>query len=415
MVRTTVLKNFDYAMHTDRGRVRDRNEDYISYSDTINGHVFVVCDGMGGHNAGDVASELAAESAIVFLNEKYFSNPFDAVENAIVYANRIVYNQALGNDYWHGMGTTVLLLLIRDDRIYYGHAGDSRLYLQRNHVLDQMTEDHSFVQQLLKNGLISRKEALTHPRRHEITKAIGLNLILIPDVSPRTIIPQNDDFIMLCTDGLTNLVSDTDISKILDNPYNLNEKAAKLVSRANKSGGTDNISVILIRFHNLNDQEETQDNKSNSTLMARVRKLLKNRKFSFLLALLFILGTSLLFLRVKEKTNEFTGMEHNVIQTTKKYEVIIPYKQKDGESLLMVSQRFNIDIETIYRLNPNYDVSLQHLHLKIPVKALYVIRQTDDIEMIADIYELKVSDIMKANSLYTLSLKVGSELIIPLN
>jgi serine/threonine protein phosphatase PrpC len=415
MVRTTVLKNFDYAMHTDRGRVRDRNEDYISYSDTINGHVFVVCDGMGGHNAGDVASELAAESAIVFLNEKYFSNPFDAVENAIVYANRTVYNQALGNDYWHGMGTTVLLLLIRDDRIYYGHAGDSRLYLQRNHVLDQMTEDHSFVQQLLKNGLISRKEALVHPRRHEITKAIGLNLILEPDVSPRTIIPQNDDFIMLCTDGLTNLVSDTDISKILDNPYNLNEKAAKLVSRANKSGGTDNISVILIRFHNLNEQEETQDNKSNSTLMARVRKLLKNRKFSFLLALLFILGTSLLFLRDKEKTIEFTGMEHNVIQTIKKYEVIIPYKQKDGESLLMVSQRFNIDIETIYRLNPNYDVSLQHLHLKIPVKALYVIRQTDDIEMIADIYDLKVSDIMKANSLYTLSLKVGSELIIPLN
>jgi PPM family protein phosphatase len=119
MVRTRVLKNFDYVYLSDRGRVRERNEDSLSYFDTINGHAFVVCDGMGGHNAGDVASELAVDSVRDYLNQTYCSNPFDAVENAILYANKMVYNLALGNDYLNGMGTTIVLALIRDDRIYY--------------------------------------------------------------------------------------------------------------------------------------------------------------------------------------------------------------------------------------------------------------------------------------------------------
>ncbi|MDF1546938.1 MAG: Stp1/IreP family PP2C-type Ser/Thr phosphatase, partial [Bacteroidales bacterium] len=251
MVRTVSLKNFDLASITDKGRVRERNEDFLAYFDTLNGHVFVVCDGMGGHNAGDVASELAVESVGNYFNQKYYSNPFEAVENAINYANKAVYNHANGNDYLNGMGTTIVLLLIRDDRIYYGHAGDSRLYLFKNNILYQLTVDHSRVQELLNSGRISQKEALDHPLRNEITRALGLSMRFEPEVSPKAIIPEDNDLVMICTDGLTNMLRDEEIVKCLSNLLNLNDKAARLVSRANKNGGLDNISVQLIKFHNL--------------------------------------------------------------------------------------------------------------------------------------------------------------------
>jgi serine/threonine protein phosphatase PrpC len=414
MVRTIVLRNFDYASHTDRGRVRDRNEDFISYYDTVNGHAFVVCDGMGGHNAGDVASELAVESIKEFLNEKYYPNPFEAVENAILYANKIIYNHALGNDYLLGMGTTIVLVLVRDDKVYYGHAGDSRLYLYRNHVLDQMTEDHSIVQQLLKAGLISLSEAEDHPKRHEITRALGLSLTFEPDVSPRAIVPQNEDFLLMCTDGLTNLLEHDDISKILDNPFNLNDKASKLIGKANRRGGTDNISVILIRFHNLDEQEEIQEIVQDKAIIGQIRSLLRNRNFSFLLVFLFVLGTSFFVFNHREK--ELIFPEKQIINTIKEKEqdLIIPYRQKEEETLDQVAEKFNIDIETIIKLNPNYNKNNAGGHLKIPVRDLYIVKHDDRLELLAAIYGIPVIDILKANDLGGLHTIVGTELIIPL-
>jgi serine/threonine protein phosphatase PrpC len=414
MVKTTVLKNFDFAIHTDKGRVRERNEDNVAYFDTINGHAFVVCDGMGGHNAGDIASEIAVESISDYLNEKFYPNPFEAVENSIINANKSIYKHALGNDYLQGMGTTIVLALIRDDRIYYGHVGDSRLYLYRNNVLDQMTEDHSIVQQLLKGGLITAKEAKEHPKRNEITRALGLSIALEPEVSPRAIIPQNDDFLLICSDGLTNLVGPNEISKVLNNPYNVNDKAVKLVSKANKKGGIDNISIILARFHNLEDQEDALDDFHEWSAISMMRNILRNRKFTFFLVFLFIIGTSIILFRKeevqpKEMNKKFVSEEQLKIE-----DLIIPYRLKDDEIIDNLAEKFNIEVETIRKLNPNYDIYQKDTHLKIPVSDLYVVRQNDEIELIAATYGIDVIDIMKANDMESRNLMVGAELIIPL-
>jgi LysM repeat protein len=311
------------------------------------------------------------------------------------------------------MGTTIIIALIRDDRVYFGHAGDSRLYLYRNHVLDQMTEDHSIIQQMLKAGLLSLKEAKEHPRRHEITRALGLTLAFEPDISPRAIIPQNDDYLLLCTDGLTNMIESPEISKILDNPFNLNDKAAKLINRANKKGGTDNISVILIRFHNLGDQDDSHDELPQRSIIGLIRNLLRTRRFSFLLVLLFSIGTLFIITKKKEEELNFSKPDFNYFPQKIFEDLIIPYIQKEGESIENVAEKFNTDIETIKRINPNFDGYQLGGHLKIPIKDLYIVKNGDELYLIANHYDIELIDLMKANDLSTLKLKVGMELIIP--
>lgn len=413
MVRTVSLKNFDFASITDKGRVRERNEDFLAYFDTLNGHVFVVCDGMGGHNAGDVASELAVESVGNYFNQKYYSNPFEAVENAINYANKAVYNHANGNDYLNGMGTTIVLLLIRDDRIYYGHAGDSRLYLFKNNILDQLTVDHSRVQELLNSGRISQKEALDHPLRNEITRAIGLSLRFEPEVSPKALIPEDNDLVMICTDGLTNMLRDDEIVKCLSNLLNLNDKAARLVSRANKNGGLDNISVQLIKFHNLGAYEEEDEEDSNE-LLSYFRNLLKKKQLIYLILFLFIAGTSFIVgLHEHLKINEVEIYERNEKKVNQN-DLIIAYLLKPYENLESIADRFNTDVETLQRLNPNFNISDKGKHLKIPVRFLHIVQQVDELPLIVAKYDSDVIDIMKANDIGNTRLKVGSEIIIPL-
>jgi serine/threonine protein phosphatase PrpC len=412
-MRTVRLKNFDFASHTDKGRVRERNEDFLSYFDTFNGHVFVVCDGMGGHNAGDVASELAVETIGKFFNQKYISNPFEAIETAMFAANETVYNYSIGNDYLFGMGTTMVLLLIRDDKIYYGHAGDSRLYLFKNNILDQITTDHSYVQQLLQKDLITVKEAQYHPRRNEITKAIGLTKTLDPEVSPKAIIPQNDDYLIICTDGLTNMVSDEEISKILSGAQNLNEKAAKLVNKANKNGGLDNISVQIIKFHNLDDEPEPDEPKKNAPLMELFRGSLKKKQFTVLLVFFFMFGTLLFFVTVEEPELAYdANINYKSVENQK--ELIIPYHIKKEESLDDLAEKFNTQTDVLLRLNPNYDKIENNRHIKIPVKALYIVKKNDELPLISVIYDVDIVDIMKANGIADLDLAVGYELIIPL-
>ena len=415
MVRTRVLKNFDFVNYSDRGRIRERNEDFAAYFDTINGHIFVVCDGMGGHNAGDVASELAVESVRDYLNETYCANPFDAVENAINYANKMIYNMARGNDYLEGMGTTIVLALIRDDKIYYGHVGDSRIYLYRNSILDQLTEDHSFVQMLMKSGLITVSEAKEHPKKHEITKALGLSMQTEPDISPRAIFPQNDDFLLLCTDGLTNLVETAEIEKILDNPFGINDKASKLVSKANRNGGLDNITLILARFHNLDEAEDHPVEHDDRSIMSRVRNLLKNKNFAFLLIFLFVVSTFLFVFTEKEGEKPVKAKQKNASKKQEREsDLIIPYRPKPGEDLRILAEKFNTDQETILRLNPHFAGIESGAHIKIPVKSLYVFKQTDELVKIAAGFNVHLTDILKANDLAGMQPEIGIELIIPL-
>ena len=413
MVRTVCLKNFDFASHTDKGKVRTRNEDFLAYFDSINGHVFVICDGMGGHNAGDVASELAIESVGEYFNENYYPNPFEAVEEAILYANQMVHRHAIGNNYLHGMGTTIVLVLIRDDRVYYGHAGDSRLYLYKNNILDQMTVDHSFVQQLLDKGAITEREALNHPQRSEITRALGLSSSFEPEVSPKAIIPQDNDMLILCTDGLSNMIEKEEFTNVLNNSQNLNDKALKLISKANKKGGLDNISIQIIKFHNLMGSDDDDDDVI-KPLFENIRGLLKQKKLTYFLVFLFVLGTSFLVgiyesPRIVNTSVNKKG-DKGILSSQ-----IIPYLLKPEDDITDLADKFNTTVEVLKKLNPNIDSIKTEIHLKIPVRYLYIVQEEDELPLIVAKYQSEVIDIMKANDLGSQNLVVGSELIIPLN
>ncbi|MFN8258224.1 MAG: Stp1/IreP family PP2C-type Ser/Thr phosphatase [Bacteroidales bacterium] len=414
-MRTVKLKNFDFTGNTDIGLIRDRNEDAIGYFDTLNGHVFIVCDGMGGHNAGDVASELAVETGGNFLKQKYYPNPFEAVEETLITANETVYNHSIGNNYLFGMGTTMVLLLIRDNLVYYGHAGDSRLYVLRNNILDQLTHDHSYVHQLIQKGHISAREAKFHPRRNEITKAVGLSKDFDPEISPKPFVPQNDDILLICSDGLTNMVTDEEIASVLSAGGNLNDKARALISRANKNGGIDNISVQLVKFHNLDEEPEPEVYHKSRPLLETARKTLKKKQFVTLLVFVFLIATILFFISIEKPKPKQLKINYSRGPIEIESQLIIAYYLKQGETLKELAERFNTKPEILIRLNPNFSKTEGNRHIKIPVKAIYKVRKVDELALISFMYDVPATDILKANNLGNFDLMVGSELIIPLN
>ncbi len=408
-MRTVCLKNFDYASKTHKGLVRKHNEDFLAYFDTINGHVFVLCDGMGGHNAGDVASEMATQAVEKYFNIKYYANPFDAVEEAIKFANHLVFTHALGNSYLNGMGTTIVLALIRDDRVFYGHAGDSRLYIFRNQQLEQLTKDHSFVQDLLNKGLISEYDATYHPRRNEITRAVGLSKDFEPEVSSKAFIPNDDDVLLLCSDGLTNMVSDKEIAEILNCKCKINEKANKLVKQAKSYGGTDNISVQIIKFHNLVQFEDTKN------YYKKKQNHFTNNEIIYFLAILVLLVWSF-FAGINDNGTEINRQPKNNF-TKKQFQLteIIAYTPKKNDTWESLAHKFNISKSKLEELNPNIKHLDKAIHIKIPIKTIVVVTPADNIEWLSKKFKISEIDIQKANDINTKYLKVGLEIIIPLS
>jgi len=253
MVKTKKLRNFEFGNHTDKGLVRAENEDYLGYFETINGHLFVVCDGMGGAVGGSVASRLAVDCIRIYLENEFFDDPQIAVHNALLFANGQIYENAIKNPDLQGMGTTCLLVLIRDNTVYYGHVGDSRIYLFASNKLYRLTKDHSVVEDMLSNGLISEEEAFNHPRKNEILQALGVKAHIEPSLALMPYKPVDNDILLLCTDGLTGMVKEKHIKRVLDDNMPLQSKAMRLVRMANEAGGTDNTTVQLIQFYNLSN------------------------------------------------------------------------------------------------------------------------------------------------------------------
>ena len=226
-----------YARASDTGRKRRRNED--SY--VVAPPLFAVADGMGGAQAGEVASRLAA-AALQETDSSSLSGP-EQVVSLIREANRRVYERAANDPATSGMGTTMTVALVEGQTVTIGHVGDSRAYLVRDGRLEQLTEDHSLVNELLKSGKLSREEADVHPQRSVITRAVGTDPDV--DVDAFTVSAAEGDIFLLCSDGLTDMVSDEDILEVLERHRNDLDRAAKaLVSAANRGGGEDNITVI---------------------------------------------------------------------------------------------------------------------------------------------------------------------------
>ena len=226
-----------YAGATDTGRKRRRNEDAYVVAPPL----FAVADGMGGAQAGEVASRLAA-AALEDVDSRGLSGR-ERVISLIAEANRRVYERSNTDPSASGMGTTMTVALVEGDLVTIGHVGDSRAYLVRDGRMEQLTDDHSLVNELMKSGKLSQEEAETHPQRSVITRALGTDPDV--DVDAFAIDAQAGDVFLLCSDGLTTMVDDEDILQLLERHRDDLDRAARsLVSAANRGGGEDNITVV---------------------------------------------------------------------------------------------------------------------------------------------------------------------------
>ncbi|MGH3044433.1 MAG: Stp1/IreP family PP2C-type Ser/Thr phosphatase [Gaiellaceae bacterium] len=240
----------DSAGRTDAGRVRRRNED----SFVLDPPIFAVADGMGGAQAGEVASRLAA-AAFREYHDADRLEPAERVEAIIQEANRRIYERARTDAEASGMGTTVTAAILTNGRVSIGHVGDSRAYRIRTGELEQLTEDHSLVADLMRSGRLTPEEADAHPQRSVITRALGTDAEV--DVDKVTVDVEPGDVFLLCSDGLTTMVPEEEILRIAQEAGTLDEIARGLVRAANSGGGEDNITVVLFRVEGDEAIEET--------------------------------------------------------------------------------------------------------------------------------------------------------------
>lgn len=234
---------------SDIGRAREMNQDayYASQpSDTVG--LYIVADGMGGYNGGEIASSLAVTAAKNYIENNFAETEHakeklqELVKNAIEYANMIVYEKSKEIKQLEGMGTTIEVALVHNNRVYIGHVGDSRIYRIRKNFIRKLTTDHSYVEKLIKDGTISRDEAVHHPKKNMLTNALGCTSYVEPDISVKGF--QRDDILVLTTDGLTNMVSDEKIYSIVTDIIEV--AADELINKANEAGGLDNITVVIV-------------------------------------------------------------------------------------------------------------------------------------------------------------------------
>jgi serine/threonine protein phosphatase PrpC len=242
----TAVLNYTAAAVTDRGRKRPSNEDAFALS--VEHGVYIVCDGMGGAAAGEIASALAVETAMQVLTARdgNESMPLPALaEEAVSAANDAIYSRAQRNARLSGMGTTLVGLLARENRVWVVNIGDSRCYRLRNRCLEQLSLDHSLVDEQVRMGRMTQAEALRSPLRNVITRALGTQSSVTPDIFEIEADPG--DLFMLCSDGLTRELSDPLIESLLSLDLRLQELCARLVNAAKKAGGHDNITCLLVR------------------------------------------------------------------------------------------------------------------------------------------------------------------------
>lgn len=236
--------------NTDVGCKRKANEDWLDSFECENGLVAVVCDGMGGHVGGRIASHVAVDAIRRFLSSQYIPNPKDAIVQACHAANAAILQRASEQPELTGMGSTCVMLIVRDGKVYMGSVGDSRIYLVRSKTIRQLTKDQSYVQMLVDAGQITQEQAEHHPRKNEITNALGL-----PGMQPATVLedpisPEAGDCFVLCSDGLSGMVPDREIAKVVSNQMGMSQqdRVNMLIDKARRNGGLDNITCQIVEF-----------------------------------------------------------------------------------------------------------------------------------------------------------------------
>ena len=236
--------------NTDIGMSRNMNQDYYYISNQDDDlSIFILADGMGGYNGGEIASKIAVESARKYIEEKADDlqnnekKIIDVLKSATTYANNTVYEISKENKNLEEMGTTLEICLIYNKKVYISHIGDSRVYSIIGEKIERLTTDHSYVEKLVKDGTITREEAENHPKKHVLIKALGCVPEIEPDIIERKF--EKNEILVICSDGLTNMLKDDKIRDVVIN--NIEDPEKELIKEANLAGGYDNITAIIIR------------------------------------------------------------------------------------------------------------------------------------------------------------------------
>lgn len=232
---------------TDVGQNRSMNQDFVFASETPVGNLpnlFVVADGMGGHRAGDTASRDTVGTLIESVRKSRETNPIKIIRTAVEEANRRVYEKSREDENLAGMGTTVVVAVIEGRYLYVANVGDSRLYLIHGDSIRQITRDHSYVEEMVAIGQMRRGSEDYNRRKNIITRALGIGREVEPDFFEVDL--EEGDYILLCSDGLSNMLEDQSMYDIITGEGSLKEKAALLIETANRQGGVDNIAVVLV-------------------------------------------------------------------------------------------------------------------------------------------------------------------------
>lgn len=235
---------------SDVGMVREMNQDYYYIaSDENEIKLYILADGMGGYKGGEIASKLAVTSAKNYIENNIKETPKDKesllqlVASSVEYANMLVYEKSKTEEDLEGMGTTLEVCLVYNNRAYIAHIGDSRIYRIRKEFMRKITKDHSYVQKLVEDGTITKEEAAVHPKKNMLMKALGCNAFVEPDVTIKGFL--KGDTLIICSDGLTNMVSQEEIYNITTSKFEY--APSELIEKANRNGGYDNITVVIIR------------------------------------------------------------------------------------------------------------------------------------------------------------------------
>lgn len=250
---------YDHYSFSDVGSQRQNNEDSFGGTPLPNGRLFIVCDGMGAHQAGEHASSLCVKLIKEYFINNGTGNSSIDLYNAINFANEQLYITANNNPELKGMGTTVVALIIGNNEIFIGHVGDSRIYLHSSGELIQLTKDHSYVQNLVDQGIITRREMETHARKNELTNAIGIFPEIQPSINRTSIQVKAGDKFLLCTDGLNGMIGDQEILTELSSGKPVNAICENLISMANGAGGLDNITVSVVSINKSPFKETIHD------------------------------------------------------------------------------------------------------------------------------------------------------------
>ena len=235
---------------TDVGKKRSMNQDSIFYTDKPVGpiqNLYIVADGMGGHKAGDLASSYAVQTIVEAISRSVETRPALILQKAIRYANYRLYEKSEEREEYHGMGTTLVVLTVYKDEALAANIGDSRLYEISQKQIRQISEDHSLVAELVRKGELSATEA-RNPDKNIITRALGIQDEAQIDLFPFRV--ETGNRYLLCSDGLTNMVEDTELCRLISQKKDISEIGAELILKANKNGGLDNIAVVLVEIDN---------------------------------------------------------------------------------------------------------------------------------------------------------------------